>query len=793
MSSNLQTEGDVDLVVRDQLLANGWKSEQLRYQHQIAPGRIYKSGDSYITGEPVKPDFILAYKPDIEGVQARPIAVIEDKNVPDVEVAAGIQQAKNYAEIMNLKFAYSSNGSRIVEYDFTTGEQKEIIEFPTPVELWKRLQGSKPFKEEDIPMIFQPYNREVRNSDLSIRKPRYYQVAAIEAVIDAIAKKQKRILVTMATGTGKTFVAMQIVWKLWKPKKVKPRILYLVDRIFLQEQAEELFQKPFKKAISRILEKGRTSVVKSKDIYFSLYQGISDRKKVEGVYKKFSSDFFDYIIIDECHRGSVRDDGNWRAILDYFKSAIHIGMTATPKTKDNANTYNYFKRPVYTYTLKQGIEDGYLSPYSVIRVTTDVDLKGWRPKTGQKDKYGNIIEDIQYQLPQFDRKITLEPRVMFIASHLVKHLQDTNVYDKTLVFCQDQQHALDMTAAINNVSSVKHPRYCVRIVAEERENLRRQLKEQFSDPESRYPVVVTTSKLLSTGIDIPTLKNIVIDKTIKDIVDFKQTVGRGTRVNFSDKPFQTKYWFSIIDHRGSSKHFEDPSFDGKPDEIKIEDWEKGKPPKIKKVSIGKPRGTDLTRPRRKQLRPVATGFEVVQEGKSYWRLDAEGNRLTLYKYVDYTRENIRKLYPDKMELYHLLDDPEKRNHFVKELSKIGIDLKELQEVTNNRDKDPFEILVHLAYGDTIYTRLDKISKIRIKKQIFSNYKDKSRKVLDLILDLYADKGYTELDKPREILELPQVKKIGSPKEIINDFGNYDEYAKAIKILTNAIYERERSK
>jgi len=789
LTSKIKTEGEIDFEIRDQLLAKGWKPDQLRYQHQIAPGRIYKSGDSYITGEPVKPDFILDYKPDIEGIEARPIAIVEDKNVPDAEVAAGIQQAKNYAEIMNLKFAYSTNGSRIVEYDFITGKQKEIPEFPTPEELWKRSQGKNPFKEEDLPMIFQPYNREVRNSDLSIRRPRYYQVAAIEAVIDAIARKQKRILVTMATGTGKTFVAMQTAWKLWKPKKVKPRILYLVDRTFLQDQAEDLFQKPFKRAISRIKEKGTNTVVKSKDIYFSLYQGISDRKTAEGVYKKFSPDFFDYVIIDECHRGSARDDGNWRAILDYFKSATHIGMTATPKTKDNANTYRYFKRPVYTYTLRQGIEDGFLSPYSVIRVTSDVDVTGWRPKPGQKDKFGNPIEDKLYELPQFDRKITLEPRIQFVAAHLIKHLKNTNEYDKTIVFCQDQQHALDMATAINNLKPVNHPRYCVRIVAEERENLRKQLKEQFSDPESKFPVVVTTSKLLSTGIDIPTLKNIVIDKTIKDAVEFKQTVGRGTRTNLTDKPFQLKYWFTVIDHRGSSKHFEDPNFDGLPDEIQIEKWEKGRT-KIKKKVIRKPPGTDLSRPRRKQQRPVATGFEVVEEGKRYYKLDADGNRLSLYQYDDYTRENIRRLYPDKMELYRLLREPEKRKHFLEELSKVGIDLKELQEITNNTDKDPFEVLVHVAYGDVVVPRRDKVNKIRGQKQLFTRYKEKARKVLDLILDLYAEKGYTELDKPKEILELPQVKKIGSVKEIINDFGSYDEYAKAVESLTKAIYERK---
>ena len=340
-----KTESEIDSEVRDLLIERKWAKNHIKQQQQIAPGRIYKGEDGYETGPALIPDFILFYQPDInEPTEPRPIAIVESKKVPDAQAAAGIQQGKLYAEIMGLKFAYSSNGSKIVEYDFITDEQKEVDKFPTPDELWERSQQKNKFSLDDLPMIFAPYNREIKNADLSIRRPRYYQVAAIEAAVEAIAKRKKRILITMATGTGKTFVAMQLAWKLWKPKKTKPRILYLVDRTFLQEQAEDTFEKPFAEAMSRIQESG-VGIVKSKDIYFSLYQGISDRKQAEGRYKKYGPDFFDYIIIDECHRGSANDQGSWRAILDHFESAVHIGMTATPKAKDkaNINTYRYFK------------------------------------------------------------------------------------------------------------------------------------------------------------------------------------------------------------------------------------------------------------------------------------------------------------------------------------------------------------------------------------------------------------------------------------------------------------------
>ena len=565
----------------------------MTYQHSYAPGRIFPIEDyKYGRENSFSPEFVLDYKPPGKNMESKVLAVVEDKIATDRKLGIGAEQVKDYAILLGAKFAYVSNGESVVEFNLVTGKETKPypIEFLIPEKLWEKCQANSSIPEKSYPMIFQPYNRVLKNLDLTIKVPRYYQKAAINAATEAIAKGEKRILLTMATGTGKTFVASQIAWKLWKPAKTKPRILYLVDRTFLLEQArDDYFVKIFGKAVSDIKDKITKDVVKSRDIYFSLYQGINDRKDVDGLYKKYSPDFFDYVIIDECHRGSSTDDGNWRAILDYFSSATHIGMTATPKSKDTTNTYRYFKKPVYTYSLKQGIDDGFLSPYSVIRIIPDIDETGWRPKPGQKGIHGQEILDKEYKSSEYDKKITLNPRIEFVANHIIDYLKKTSIFDKTLIFCQDQQHALDMAYAINNIKPDKHPKYCVRIVSEERANIKTELKENFSAPDSKYPVIVTTSKLLATGVDIPTLKNIVIDKNMKDVDDFKQTIGRGTRLNLTEKPFQNKYWFTILDYRGATELFFDSKFDGEPYEWEIEKWAKGEKKVTKKKATKKKR------------------------------------------------------------------------------------------------------------------------------------------------------------------------------------------------------------
>jgi len=791
--SEKTSEGEIDLIVLSKLSESGWKiKDNMTYQHSYAPGRIFPTEDyKYGRETHFSPEFVLNYKPKDKNTQSRVLAVVEDKPSTDRQLGIGAEQVKDYASLLGAKFAYVSNGKSIVEFNLVTGKETKPypIKFLTPEELWEKCQANSPIPEKSFPMVFQPYNRVLKNIDLTIKEPRYYQEAAINEAIDAVAKGQKRILITMATGTGKTFVASQIAWKIWKPAKTKPRILYLVDRVFLLDQArDDYFVKIFGKAVSDIKDKITADVVKSRDIYFSLYQGINDRKEVDGLYKKYSTDFFDYVIIDECHRGSSKDDGNWRAILDYFNPATHIGMTATPKTKDTVNTYRYFGKPVYTYTLKQGIEDGFLSPYSVIRVIPDIDETGWRPKPGQKGIYGEEIPEEEYTSPDYDKKITLNPRIEFVAKHIVDYLKKTNVHDKTLIFCQDQQHALDMAHAINNIAPVKHPKYCVRIVSDERANIKKELKENFSAPDSKYPVIVTTSRLLSTGVDIPTLKNIVIEKRIKDVDDFKQTIGRGTRLNLTEKPFQNKYWFTVLDYRGSSELFFDPKFDGEPFEWEIEKWSQGKKKVTKKKSKRKKKTADVTTGIKQKDRPVVEGFEVDLASRIFYKLDVDGNRLKMFKFEEYTKEKVRELYPDKMELYRLLKEPEKRKTFKERLQKLQINLVELQILTDNADKDAFEVLISIAHGGKVISRREKVAKIK-KKHPFKKYKEIARKVLEVILDLYADVGYRELEKPKNLLQLPQIKKIGSPIEIVKAFGGIKEYQKAVDSLSQIIYER----
>jgi type I restriction enzyme, R subunit len=787
------SEGEIDFLVKTKLNERGWNiMDNMTYQHSYAPGRIFPKEDyKYGRENTFSPEFVLDYKPPGKNMQSKVIAVIEDKIASDRQLGIGAEQVKDYASLLGAKFAYVSNGTSIVEYNLITGKETKPypLEIPTPEELWEKCQANSPIPEKSYPIVFQPYNRILKNSDLTIKEPRYYQAAAINAATEAIAKRNKRILITMATGTGKTFVASQIAWKLWKPAKTKPRILYLVDRVFLLDQAkDDYFTKIFGKAVSSIKDKITKDVVKSRDIYFSLYQGINDRKDVDGLYKKYKPDFFDYVIIDECHRGSSTDDGNWRAILDYFSSATHIGMTATPKSKDSTNTYRYFKKPVYTYSLKQGIEDGFLSPYSVIRIIPNIDETGWRPKPNQKGIHGQEIPDKEYKSPQYDKKITLNPRIEFVAKHIVDYLKKTSVYDKTLIFCQDQQHALDMAHAINNIAPVKHPKYCVRIVSEERANIKTELKENFATPDSKYPVIVTTSKLLSTGIDIPTLKNIVIEKNIKDVDDFKQTIGRGTRLNLTEKPFQNKYWFTILDYRGPSEIFFDSKFDGEPYEWEIQKWEKGEKKTTKKKSKLKKKTEDVTKGIKQKDRPVVDGFEVDLASRIFYKLDADGNRLKIFKFEEYTKEKIRELYPDEMELYRLLKEPEKRKVFKEKLQKLQINLQEFQIITDNTDKDAFELLISIAYGGKPHPRREKVSKIK-KKQPFKKYKKIAKEVLEVILDLYADVGYRELENPKNLLQLPQIKKIGSPIEIVKDFGGIKEFQKAVDSLSQIIYER----
>jgi type I restriction enzyme R subunit len=535
------------------LYAAGWSDDQISEQKTFTDGRIVVTGNKCFRKKPKRADYLLRYKRDFM------IAVVEAKTSYK-NPADGLQQAKEYAEMLGLKFAYSTNGHGIVEHDYLTGKDKDLEIFPSPEELWDRIRRAESISDDiTAKRIISPCYH------LSGKTPRYYQEIAINRTIQAVLNGKKRILLNMATGTGKTVVVFQIIWKLWNTRWTRtgqdrrPKILYLADRNILIDDPKDKTFTSFGDARWKI----EGEAVKSREIYFAIYQAIAKDERRPGLYREYSRDFFDLIIVDECHRGSARDESNWREILEYFEPAYQIGITATPLREDNRDTYRYFGNPIYTYSLKQGIEDGFLAPYRVHRVVPSVDATGWRPSPGELDRYGREIPDSEYSTKDFETIISLKIRTEAIAKHLTDYLGKTNRFDKTIVFCVDQEHALDMLKALNNFNSdlaKKYPDYVCRVVSEEGDIGKGHLS-RFQELETETPVILTTSKLLTTGVDMPTCKNVVIVKVINSMTDFKQTIGRGSRVRAD----YGKLYFTILDYTGSATRlFADPDFDGEP-------------------------------------------------------------------------------------------------------------------------------------------------------------------------------------------------------------------------------------
>ena len=551
----------------------GWDENLHHFREEVyfTAGRIKVRGKLVCRGKGKRADYILYYKPN------QPIAVIEAKDNTH-SIGAGIQQGLEYAEILDLSFAYSSNGDGFIEHDNTTGKERELVlhEFPTPEELWNRLNTSKGIDPDQEKIIAQDYYYEAGG-----KTPRYYQRIAINRAVEAIARGQNRILLVMATGTGKTYVAFQTIWRLWKAR-IKKRILYLADRNILIDQTIVNDFKPFGDKMTKIKKR---QVDKSFEIYMALYQGVTGLEEWKNIYKQFSPDFFDLIIVDECHRGSAAEDSAWREILEYYSSATQIGMTATPKETKYVSNIHYFGEPVYTYSLKQGIEDGFLAPYKVIRIAMDKD-SGWRPEAGKEDKYGYEIPDQIYNMKDFDRNLVLEKRTERVAEKVSEFLKKTNRFDKTIIFCQDIDHAERMRKAIvneNNDEVEKNYKYVMRITGDNDEG--KMELDNFITPESRYPVIATTSKLLSTGVDAQTCKLIVLDKNINSMTEFKQIIGRGTRIN---EEF-SKYYFTIMDFRQATNLFADPLFDGEPVQV----YEPGEDDSIEPPDAPLSNGDDL--------------------------------------------------------------------------------------------------------------------------------------------------------------------------------------------------------
>ncbi len=751
---------------------------QISEEAYFTKGRVIVHGKTVKRGEAKKADYILYYKPNV------PLAVLEAKD-NNHSVGDGMQQALEYAAILDVPFAYSSNGDAFLEHDrtVTTGtvtREFPLDQFPTPDELWARYCAAKGWTEGQCKVTTQDYY-----DDGSRKSPRYYQLIAINRTVEAIARGENRILLVMATGTGKTYTAFQIIWRLWKAG-AKKRILFLVDRNILADQTKTNDFKPFGAAMTKITNR---TVDKSFEIYLCLYQAVTGTEEDQNIYKQFSPDFFDLVIVDECHRGSAADDARWRQVLEYFTSATQIGLTATPKETKDVSNIEYFGDPIYTYSLKQGISDGFLAPYKVVRIGLDKDILGWRPELGQVDKYGQLIEDREYNLRDFDRNLILEKRTELVAAKVSEFLRTTNRFAKTIIFCETTDHAERMRQAMVNANpdlAAANNKYVMRITGDDDEG-KAQL-DNFIDPESTYPVVACTSRLMSTGVDAQTCHLIVLDKRISSMTEFKQIIGRGTRINED----YGKFFFIIMDFRGATALFADPTFDGDPVQI----YEPGpgdppvppeepppggespEPPLPPDPGPG-PGGEGPQPPRRYVVNNVHVSVSV--ERVQY--LDENG-RLITESLTDYTRKTVRAAYASLDAFLTVWNDAEKKQAILEELAAKGVFLDELAEQVG-REYDAFDLVCHVAFDAPPLTRKERAEKVK-KRNVFAKYGDKARAVLNALLQKYADSGIASVES-LEILKVDPLSTHGTPVEIVKLFGGRDGYLSAIRELETALY------
>ena len=731
--------------------------------------------------KPRRPTTFSIYKPGI------PIAVIEAKD-NNYAVGAGMQQALEYAEILDVPFAYSSNGDAFLEHDRTgTGGTVErefpLDQFPSPEDLWARYRAAKGYTAAQEAVTTQDYY-----DDGSGKTPRYYQLIAINRAVEAIARGENRILLVMATGTGKTYTAFQIIWRLWK-SGAKKRILFLVDRNILADQTKTNDFKPFGKAMTKITHR---TVDKAFEIYLSLYQAVTGTEEEQNIYKQFSPDFFDLVIIDECHRGSAADDAAWRKVLEYFSSATQIGLTATPKETRDVSNIEYFGDPIYTYSLKQGIADGFLAPYKVVRIGIDKDLEGWRPEKGKTDKYGQLIEDREYNETDFDRNLILEKRTELVAAKITEFLKATDRFAKTIVFCENIDHAERMRQALVNANpdlAAANSKYVMRITGDNDEG-KAQL-DNFIDPESTFPVIATTSQLMSTGVDAQTCHLIVLDKRINSMTEFKQIIGRGTRINED----YNKFFFTIMDFKRATALFADPNFDGdpvqiyepKPDESPVppdEAPETGAEGSTAGAGVDSPEGTEPPGVRERQAKYYVDDVEVTIVSERVQYLDADGKLIT-ESLKDYTRKTVRKAYTSLNAFLNAWKDADRKQAIIEELSSRGVFLDELAEQVG-RDFDAFDLICHVAFDQPPLTRRERAEKVR-KRNVFAKYGDKARAVLEALLDKYADAGLKSVES-LEILKVNPLSTFGTPVEIVNLFGGKQRYLAAIQELETQLYQ-----
>lgn len=766
----------------------GWDIlTQIREEFPLTHGRILVRGKLHTRAKNKRADYVLFYKPNI------PIAIIEAKD-NNHSLGDGMQQALGYADMLQVPFVFSSNGDAFLFHnkiatDGVIERELGLDEFPSADRLWQWWSAHRGLSEQQENLVTQDYY-----SDGSNKTPRYYQLLAINKTIEAIAKGQNRILLVMATGTGKTFTAFQIIWRLWK-SKTKKRILFLADRNILVDQTMTNDFKPFGSAMTKIQKRQAN---KAYEIYLSLYQAVSGTEEEQNIYKQFSRDFFDLIVVDECHRGSAAEDSAWRQILDYFSSATQIGLTATPKETREVSNIDYFGEPIYTYSLRQGIDDGFLAPYKVVRIDIDKDLEGWRPKKGMVDKYGNEIEDRIYNQKDFDRNLVLERRTQLVARKISEFLKQTNRFDKTIVFCENIDHAERMRQALVNENgdlAAENSRYVMRITGDNEEG--KAELDNFIFPESKYPVIATTSKLMSTGVDAQTCKLIVLDQRIQSMTEFKQIIGRGTRINED----YDKFYFTIIDFKKATELFADPDFDGDPVQI-YEPKELDDSPVPPELPEGEEPEDDYQYPEPGQgslwagvaesadsdyepnvRRYMVANVEVKVVAERVQYFDANGKLIT-ESLKDYTRKALTKEFASLDDFLRRWSNAEKKQAIVDELANEGVFFEALAEEIG-KDCDPFDLLCHVAWDMPPLTRQERAEQVK-KRNYFTQYGDQARRVLEALLDKYADGGVGQIEET-QILTVAPFTEFGTPIEIVRAFGGLDNYQRAVNGLKESLY------
>jgi len=770
----------------------GWDIEtQIREEVSFTDGRIYVKGDRTSRGKQKRADFILYYKPNI------PIAIIEAKS-NKFSVKAGIQQGIEYADILDIPVVFSSNGDAFHEHDKTLSNGKierelSLDNFPSPDELWQRYKKYKGITQEhEEKIISQDYY-----FDGSGRSPRYYQQIAINRTVEAIAKEQKRILLVMATGTGKTYTAFQIIYRLWK-SKTKKRILFLADRNALIDQTKKGDFRHFKDKMTVIRKK---KIDKSYEIFLALYQGLTNYDEDKDAYREFSRDFFDLIVIDEAHRGSASEDSAWREILDYFSSATHIGLTATPKETKQVSNIEYFGEPLYTYSLKEGIEDGFLAPYKVLRIGLNVDLEGWRPEKEKLDMDGNEVEDREYNQKDYDKNLVIYERSEMVAKKITEYLKKHNRYDKTIVFCIDIEHASRMRTALVNENSdlmAENSKYVMQITGDNKEG-KREL-DNFIDPEETYPVIATTSKLMTTGIDAQTCKLIVLDSNIGSMTEFKQIIGRGTRINEE----YGKTFFTIMDFRNVTQLFADPTFDGEAVRIKeLKEDEPFETPQEEEANervvnedgdevvfeetptlIGAGMIEEEKPPYGKREKVFVNGVDVSVLNERIQFLDSDGKLIT-GRLKDYTKQQVHKKYKTLDDFLNKWNSSEKKQAIITELESNGIVYENFKDEIA-KDLDVFDMICHCAFDMPPLTRQERANGVK-KRNYFTKYSEQAKEVLEALLGKYADEGIENIESIK-VLQLPTFHEFGSPIQIVKLFGGKQNYLNAVAELEQELYK-----